>query len=126
MKRAAADSAQSLTAQIKQAAQELGFELVGISPVKPPPHEPSFAQWLREGLSGELEYMKRTEPLRREPQQLVPWAVSVISVGLNYYKLPARPPMSSESIGWISRYAWGDDYHDLMKSKLQGLLERVN
>ena len=38
--------------------------------------------------------MKRTEPLRREPQQLVPWAVSVISVGLNYYKSPARSPMS--------------------------------
>ena len=126
MKRAAADSAKSLSSHIKQAAQELGFELVGISPVKPPPHEPSFAQWLRDGLSGELDYMKRTELLRREPQQLVPWAMSVISVGLNYYKSPARPTLSSETIGWISRYAWGDDYHDLMKSKLQKLLERVN
>jgi len=57
---------------------------------------------------------------------LVPWAVSVISVGLNYYKSPERPPMSSETNGWISRYAWGDDYHDLMKSKLQRLLERVH
>ena len=126
MKRAAADSAKSLSSQIKHEAQQLGFELVGISPVTPPPHEQSFAQWLREGLSGELDYMKRTEPLRREPHQLVPWAVSVISVGLNYYKSPARSPMSSETTGWISRYAWGDDYHDLMKAKLQSLLERVN
>jgi epoxyqueuosine reductase len=126
MKPAPALSATSLSSQIKQASQQLGFELVGISPVKPTPNEQSFAQWLREGLSGELDYMKRTEPLRRDPQQLVPWAMSVISVGLNYYKPPARPPMSSETIGWISRYAWGDDYHDLMKSKLQRLLERVN
>jgi epoxyqueuosine reductase len=126
MKPGAADSAKLLSSQIKQEAQQLGFELVGISPVKAPPHEQSFAQWLREGLSGELDYMKRTEPLRREPHQLVPWAVSVISAGLNYYKSPARPPMSSETTGWISRYAWGDDYHDLMKAKLQSLLERVN
>jgi len=122
----AADNSRLLSSQIKADAQQLGFDLVGISPVKPPPHEQSFAQWLREGLSGELDYMKRTELLRREPQQLVPWAVSVISVGLNYYKSPARSPMSSETTGWISRYAWGDDYHDLMKSKLQSLLERID
>ncbi|MGH7817362.1 MAG: epoxyqueuosine reductase, partial [Candidatus Binatia bacterium] len=126
MKRSPADNATRLSSQIKQAAQQLGFELVGISPVKPPPHEQSFAQWLRQGLAGELDYMKRTESLRRDPHELVPWALSIISVGLNYYKSPARPPMSSAAEGWISRYAWGDDYHDLMKSKLQRLLERVN
>ena len=126
MKSAPALNATALSSQIKQFAQKLGFDLVGISPVKPLPHEQSFAHWLREGLSGELDYMKRTELLRRDPQQLVPWAMSVISVGLNYYKAPARPPMSSETTGWISRYAWGDDYHDLMKSKLQRLLEQVN
>ena len=126
MSRLPAVGAKSVSSQIKQAAQQLGFDLVGISPVKPPPHEQSFAQWLREGLSGELDYMKRTEPLRRDPQRLVPWAMSVISVGLNYYKSPARSPMSSETTGWISRYAWGDDYHDVMKSKLQRLLECVH
>ena len=126
MNHAPALSATSLSAQIKQVAQQVGFELVGISPVKPPPHEQSFAQWLRQGLSGELDYMKRTELLRRQPHELVPWAVSVISVGLNYYQSPAQPPMSGDANGWISRYAWGDDYHDLMKAKLQRLHERVN
>jgi epoxyqueuosine reductase len=126
MKPAPALSATSLSSQIKQAAQQLGFELVGISPVKPPPHEKSFAQWLRGGYSGELGYMKRTELLRREPKELVPWAASIISVGLNYYKALARPAMSSENSGWISRYAWGDDYHELMKSKLSSLLDAVN
>ncbi len=115
----------SLSSQIKQVAQQLGFELVGISPVKAPPHESSFAQWLRDGLCGELDYMKRTELLRREPQQLAPWARSVISVGLNYCK-SAPLPQSSGPTGWISRYAWGDDYHDVLNTKLATLLRGIH
>jgi epoxyqueuosine reductase len=125
MKSKPADDASALSAQIKHRAQQLGFELVGISPVKAPPHEQSFAQWLRQGFSGELTYMARTEALRREPRELVPWAESVISVGLNYFTPPARPAPSGETTGWISRYAWGDEYHDLMKRKLQSLLESI-
>jgi epoxyqueuosine reductase len=126
MKRAAADSANSLSSQIKQAAQRLGFELVGISPVKVPPHEQSFAQWLRQGLAGELDYMKRTEALRRDPQELVPWAISIISAGMNYYKSMPRPSPSREAQGWVSRYAWGDDYHDVLKRKLDLLLGQIH
>jgi epoxyqueuosine reductase len=126
MKRAAADSANLLSSQIKQAAQRLGFELVGISPVKVPPHEQSFAQWLRQGLAGELDYMKRTEALRRDPQELVPWAISIISAGMNYYKSMPRPSPSREAQGWVSRYAWGDDYHDVLKRKLDLLLGQIH
>jgi epoxyqueuosine reductase len=115
----------ALSSQIKEAAQRLGFELVGISPMRPAPHEQSFAQWLREGLAGNLDYMQRTESLRRDPRELVPWAVSIISVGMNYYSGYSRPVESSESRGWISRYAWGDDYHNLMKGKLEALLESI-
>jgi len=125
MKRAAADNAKLLSSQIKQEAQQLGFELVGISPLKAPPHEQSFAEWLRQGLAGELGYMKRTEALRREPRELVPWAASIISVGLNYYTAFPRQPLSSETTGGISRYAWGDDYHEVIKAKLASLLERI-
>ena len=115
----------ALSEQIKEAAQRLGFELVGISPMRPAPHEQSFAQWLREGLAGNLDYMQRTESLRRDPRELVPWAVSIISVAMNYYSGYSRPVESSESRGWISRYAWGDDYHNLMKGKLEALLESI-
>ena len=115
----------ALSSQIKEAAQRLGFELVGISPMRPAPHEQSFAQWLREGLAGNLDYMQRTESLRRDPRELVPWAVSIISVGMNYYSGYSRPVDSSEPRGWISRYAWGDDYHNLMKGKLEVLLESI-
>lgn len=111
-----------LSFRIKEEAQRLGFELVGISPVKPSPHEQSFAEWLRQGLGGELAYMERTEELRRDPRRLVPWAASIISVGINYYTPLPRPSFSPEPKGWISRYAWGDDYHNLMKEKLESLL----
>ena len=113
------------SAKIKSAAQELGFELVGISPVKLPPHGESFARWLRDGFAGELGYMSRTEALRRDPHELVPWAKSIISVGMNYFTPHGRPKDSNSAEGWISRYAWGDDYHDLMKARLEKLLDTV-
>jgi epoxyqueuosine reductase len=89
------------------------------------PHEESFARWLRDGLGGELDYMKRTEALRRDPQKLVPWAVSVISVGMNYFTAFSRPEVTTGPRGWISRYAWGDDYHDVMLGKVEMLLAGV-
>lgn len=115
----------ALSSRIKEEAQRLGFGLVGISPVAPPPHEQFFAQWLRAGFAGKLEYMHRTELLRRDPAQLVPWAVSVISVGLNYNTDHRRPEGGARGAGWISRYAWGDDYHNIMHQRLESLLDRI-
>ena len=117
--------AAALSQQIKEASQRLGFELVGISAVQLPPHEASFARWLRQGLAGELDYMKRTELMRRDPKKLVPWASSVVSVGMNYYTPWSRPDPTGGSSGWISRYAWGDDYHHLMRQRLDALLDRT-
>ena len=69
--------------------------------------------------------MHRTELLRRDPAQLVPWAVSVISVGLNYNTHHRRPETGARNTGWISRYAWGDDYHSVMQQRLESLLDRI-
>jgi epoxyqueuosine reductase len=125
MKAERIDDSAALSRRIKEEAQRLGFALVGISPVKIPPHEESFAQWLRKGLGGELGYMKRTEELRRDPKKLVPWAHSVVSVGMNYFAPLPRPEAPEDSRGWISRYAWGDDYHDLVKQRLDFLFEKI-
>jgi epoxyqueuosine reductase len=116
---------EELSSRIKAEAQRLGFELVGISPVKLPRHEESFAEWLRKELHGELGYMKRTEAFRRDPHKLVPWAVCVISVGMNYFTPLPRSEAPLPTQGWISRYAWGDDYHDLMQQKLDSLFDFV-
>lgn len=124
--KAAADAApETLSPKIKQAAQQLGFDLVGISPVRLPPHGESFARWLRDGFAGELGYMSRTEELRRDPHELVPWAQSIVSVGMNYFAPFARPGGAAGAEGWISRYAWGDDYHELIKARLERLLESI-
>jgi epoxyqueuosine reductase len=69
--------------------------------------------------------MQRTEELRRDPKKLVPWAHSVVSVGMNYFAPPPRPEAPGDSRGWISRYAWGDDYHDVVKKKLDSLLDKI-
>jgi len=113
-----------LTSYIKEEAQRLGFALVGVSPVKAPPHEESFAEWLRKGFGGELAYMKRTEELRRDPGKLVPGSVSVVSVGMNY-QTPAKRTEPDGVKGWISRYAWGDDYHVIIKDRLGKLLNII-
>jgi epoxyqueuosine reductase len=111
-----------LSQRIKNEAQKLGFELVGISPVRLPPHEESFALWLRKKYHGDLGYMERTELLRRDPKLLVPWAVSIISVGMNYYTSYKRLIPPGPGRGWISRYAWGADYHEIMRNKMETLL----
>ncbi len=114
-----------LSLRIKSEAQRLGFDLVGISPAKVAPREKSFADWLRQGFAGEMDYLHRSEELRRNPQQLMPWAVSVVSVAMNYFTPDVRPQGCGQPKGWISRYAWGDDYHEVIKNKLVLLLAFV-
>jgi len=108
---------------IKDEAHRLGFELVGVSSVADPPHEDSFGDWLRQGFAGEMAYLSRTEQARRHPGTWLPWARSVVSVAMNYYTPYPREAASSGSPrGWISRYAWGDDYHTILESRLESLL----
>jgi epoxyqueuosine reductase len=125
MKSKPAHSEAALSLTIKDEAQRLGFELVGISAVRPPAHENSFAEWLRQGFAGEMGYMSHTANLRRRPEEFLPWAVSVVSVGLNYHTPHERPRQTKANRGWISRYAWGDDYHELMKQRLNALHDKI-
>jgi len=118
-------TAGSLTQRIKANGMILGFDLVGISPVQAPAHSESFADWLRRGYHGEMAYMTRTAGKRLHPGEFLPWARSVVSVALNY-NTPYTREAGAEGIrGWISRYAWGDDYHDVMQAKLKRLLDSV-
>lgn len=119
----AAGAARMPGQRIKAQGAALGFDLVGISPVRPPAHGGSFAEWLRRGYHGEMAYMARTAGNRLHPGEFLPWARSIVSVALNYN---TPHPRGAEGIqGWISRYAWGDDYHEVMQAKLAHLLEWV-
>ena len=114
-----------LTRRIKDAAARLGFALVGVSPVEEPRHAESFAAWLGQKLHGEMAYMERTAAQRRQPSEFLPWARSIVSVGMSYATPHLRAERPGELRGWISRYAWGEDYHHVMQERLEKLLEAV-
>lgn len=115
-----------LSRRVKELAREVGFDLVGVSPVIPPPHRDSFAEWLRRGFAGEMDYLERGAHKRLHPGMFLPWAKSIVSVALNYYVPLHREDVPEEGVkGWISRYAWGDDYHEIMEARLANLLARI-
>ena len=115
----------ALTRRIKAQGTALGFDLVGVSPVQAPVHRETFADWLRQGYHGEMGYLPRTAEKRMYPGDYLPWARSVVSVAMNY-NTPYERRANTEGIrGWISRYAWGGDYHDVMHAKLTHLLAYV-
>jgi epoxyqueuosine reductase len=75
---------------------------------------------LREGAAGEMDWMARGEEKRCDPQQVLFGARSVVVVALNYWQ-GERPATANAATGRIARYAWGDDYHDIMLPKLEQL-----
>lgn len=101
-------------------AFEAGFDSCRVAACGPPPHAPEFRDWLQTGAAGEMQWMERGEEKRCNPQQVLPGARSVVVVALNYWQGAAAPAPSSRR-GRIARYAWGDDYHDVMLAKLRTL-----
>ena len=77
-------------------------------------------QWLERGLHGEMRWMARDSHQRTDPRLLLPSARSVVVVALNYYTPHSHT--NDPATGKISRYAWGDDYHDVVGGKLKALL----
>jgi epoxyqueuosine reductase len=114
----------ALTARLRRRARELGFDKVGVARAEPLAGESArLAEWLARGFQGEMRWMERDPQRRTDPRELVPGARAVVAVALNYY----TPHEHGEdpSTGKISRYAWGDDYHDVLGEKLGALLEWV-
>ena len=111
------------TRQIKAEALRLGFSACGVSPATAVDslHGDAFRQWLEEGHQAGMDYMARHMEKRLDPRLLVDGAQSIVSVALNYY--PALPPDDGGyQLAW---YAYGEDYHTVMKDKLHALLHYV-
>ncbi len=114
----------TLSEQIKQKAVEIGFHKVGIVRADAlGPERANLEQWLAKGFHGEMQWMDREPEKRTDPRILFPPAKSVIVVALNYYT--PHDHDSDPNAGKISRYAWGDDYHDVLKEKLRVLLDWI-
>ena len=110
-----------LSAQIKERARREGFQLVGIVPALALDEEGArLSEWLARGLHGEMQWMARDPSRRTDPRMLLADARSVVVVALNYYT--PHEHSEDETKGKISRYAWGDDYHDVVGEKLRALL----
>lgn len=111
----------SLTEKIKQKALEIGFHKIGFARAETLFDESErLRKWLDADFQGEMLWMTREPEKRTRPHLIFPEAKTVISVALNYY----TPHEHEESAakGKVSRYAWGDDYHDVLKEKLRQLL----
>ena len=116
-----AGAARPFTARIRERALALGFHKVGIVPAAPLADERArLEEWLRRGYHGEMSWMARDPERRADPRLIFPGARSVVVVALNYFT-PHRHP-DDPAAGKISRYAWGDDYHDVVGGKLKALL----
>jgi epoxyqueuosine reductase len=102
-------------------ALALGFDSCKVAAAAPPRHEEEFRAWLREGAAGEMEWMGRGEEKRSDPQKVLPGARSVIVVALNYFQGGLSPRSQGGARGRIARYAWGEDYHEVMLRKLEQL-----
>jgi epoxyqueuosine reductase len=109
-----------VTQKIKKKALDLGFDKVGIAKVEPLENANHFREWLSRQYHGEMAYMENNREVRLDPIKLVENAKSVISVVKNYYTPYEQTTDPAE--GMISRYAWGDDYHDVLRPRLKELL----
>ncbi len=113
-----------LSGRIKARAFTEGFEKVGIVPAQALDDEHNqLVQWLRRGYHGEMAWMARNPELRTDPRKLFPAARSVVVVAKNYYT-PTEHTNDTET-GKVSRYAWGDDYHEVVAGKLRSLLAGI-
>jgi epoxyqueuosine reductase len=121
----------STTNWISERATQLGFAMAGVARAEKFPELARQQEWLARGYAGEMKYL--TDARRTDPQAALPGIQSVIVCALNYNTDRARTEQAltdlhdaieiSEPRGWISRYAWGDDYHDVLREKLQRLLQ---
>lgn len=110
---------------IKRYAKSLGFNLVGIAPVRSTPESEFYSEWLARGYAGEMKYLERQAAARTDPDLLLPGVRSVIVCAINYNT--DRPGTMFDRLRtWVSRYAWGEDYHETIKARLEDLAKWIS
>jgi epoxyqueuosine reductase len=107
-------------------ARECGFELAGVAAAVPAEIE-RYRDWAERGYAGDMRYLTdRRAEVRADPRNLLASARSVICVGKLYHTpWPYSTQFDDAARGWISRYAWGDDYHDVLRRGLEQLAARM-
>ncbi|MEO8129543.1 MAG: tRNA epoxyqueuosine(34) reductase QueG [Bryobacteraceae bacterium] len=111
--------------RVKQLASECGFELAGVTPALPVADADRYNHWISAGFAGEMRYLTdHRAAVRQDPLHLLPSAKSIICVGKLYNETNPKP--ADPYTGWISRYAWGKDYHEILRAGLVRLCGRLS
>lgn len=109
---------------LKQEAQKLGFNLVGITQARPSPTLSAYHEWVEKGMQGKMTYLAREDRvIRRENlNNIVDGAKSIVMVGLDYRSIAVpRHILNDSARGRIASYAWNLDYHDIIEARLEEL-----
>jgi epoxyqueuosine reductase len=107
---------------IKAKALEIGFDLCGVAAADSFPELAFLREWLDRGYAGEMGYLARSADRRADVRAVVPGARSVIVTGTIYNTVSPYAAAPAGDVALISRYAWGDDYHDVLRARLDTLL----
>jgi len=112
---------------IRELARACGFELAGVAAALPADDRARYHDWVAAGHAGEMRYLTdHRAAVRDDPRNLLPSAKSIICVGKLYEtQWPHTTEFHDPERGWISRYAWGDDYHDVLRRGLRQLDARL-
>lgn len=109
---------------VTEKAKNLGFDLIGFAEAKELNEDyQRYIDWLEKGYNADMEYMKRNREKRKDVQNILHDAKSVISLGMNYYT--PYQHTNKAGMGKISRYAWGKDYHLIIWEKLDELINEL-
>ena len=109
--------------EIKAKSAELGFDLCGVAPAVDHPELKFYREWLERGYAGEMAYLHRTADRRADVRNVIPTAQTVIMTGTIYNTdRPYSTECADPNRAQIARYAWGDDYHDVIGERMELLL----
>ena len=107
--------------RLVERARELGFEACRIAPAEVPPHAEAFRRWLAEGRAGEMAWMERNVDRRTDPQQVLPGARALVMVAKSYSGGGDGGEQMRSAPYQVARYAWGEDYHEVLLPRLRSL-----
>jgi epoxyqueuosine reductase len=109
--------------EVKRQAAELGFDLCGIAPAAAHRELAFLRKWLDRGYGGDMHYLHRTADRRADVRHVLPSARSVVCLGTVYNTdRPYSTELADPSRALLARYAWGDDYHDVIGRRMDALV----
>jgi epoxyqueuosine reductase len=115
-----------LSSSVKARAREVGFDLCGICRADRHPPLARLAEWIDRGYAGDMQYLADSLDERLDPHRVLPTVQSIVSLGCVYNtSAPRSTALDDPQRVAIARYAWGDDYHDVLRDRLRRLLRML-